>query len=169
MHDERTTCRPHPTRYPVGRSALPRPFRSQFALLSHAWTDVVRVLLVAGARACVVGEKGWTALMAAAAEGHGKIVRELLLALREEGAEGGGEGVDARNQKGCTALIMASRNGFAGVICGCVRCGCRSPAEHNRQRRPTRFLLFVIVVCRFLAMETAVLLSVWAIFLPTPK
>lgn len=88
--------------------------------------DVVRALLVAGARPGVAAEKGWTALMAAAAEGHGKIVRELLLMLafqEEDGAAragraggGGGEGVvDARNNKGCTALIMAARNGYAGM------------------------------------------------------
>lgn len=82
---------------------------------------VARALLVAGARPGAVGEKGWTALMAAAAEGHGKIVRELLLLLAAyekgpKGREGGsGGGVDARNNKGCTALIMASRNGFAGA------------------------------------------------------
>ena len=84
--------------------------------------DVVRALLVAGARPGAVGEKGWTSLMAAAAEGHGKIVRELLLlATQEEKGEGEGNGggggtavIDARNDKGCTALIMASRNGFAG-------------------------------------------------------
>eukprot|EP00752_Nemacystus_decipiens_P002193 g2087.t1 len=89
--------------------------------------DVVRALLVAGARPGDVAEKGWTALMAAAAEGHGKIVRELLLLLacqEEHGAphaRGGeaGEGrgvVNARNNKGCTALIMAARNGFADVV-----------------------------------------------------
>ena len=81
---------------------------------------------MAGARPGVAAEKGWTALMAAAAEGHGKIVRELLLMLacqEEDGAAragraggGGSEGVvDARNNKGCTALIMAARNGYAGM------------------------------------------------------
>lgn len=66
---------------------------------------MVRALLVAGAKPEVVGDKGWTALMAAAAEGHGKVVRELLHTRAD---------VNVRNNKGCTALLMASRNGFSG-------------------------------------------------------
>lgn len=43
--------------------------------------------------------------MTAATEGHGDIVDELV---------GVGADVDARNEQGCTALIMAAHNGYAG-------------------------------------------------------
>lgn len=72
----------------------------------------MRALLVAGADVDTVGDKGWTALMTAAADGHGEIVEELL----DMGAD-----FDVRNEKGCTALIMASRNGFAGATARCCR------------------------------------------------
>lgn len=67
---------------------------------------MVRALLEAGASPSPAGQKGWTALMAAAAEGHSEIAENLLQA----GAE-----VNLSNAKGCTALIMAASNGSEGM------------------------------------------------------
>ena len=67
---------------------------------------MVRALLEAGASPSLSGQKGWTALMAAAAESHSEIADSLLQA----GAE-----VNLSNAKGCTALIMAASNGSEGL------------------------------------------------------
>lgn len=74
--------------------------------------DIVRYLLAAGAPANDVAEKGWTALMTAAAEGHPEVVQDLLAY---------GACIDTRNRNGCTSLIMAASKGRTGECNYCTR------------------------------------------------
>ena len=71
---------------------------------------MVQVLLEAGADKNVAKQDGATALMAAAQNGHLKVVRVLL----EAGAD-----KNAAKQNGATALMMAAVNGYTWKWCGC--------------------------------------------------
>ncbi|XP_032676835.1 ankyrin repeat domain-containing protein 50 isoform X3 [Odontomachus brunneus] len=72
----------------------------------HGYADVVRVLLIAGARADHADCDGWTALRAAAWGGHTQVVTILL----ERGAV-----VDHEDKDGMTPLLVAAFEGHRDV------------------------------------------------------
>jgi ankyrin repeat protein len=102
------------------------------AAKGHA--DVVRLLLVYGADVDAHDNTGTTALMVASRNGHMAVVQQLLMhdihahvqahdddvqvlmvdknrAILSQGAD-----VDAKDNEGCTALIIAAKNGFAEIV-----------------------------------------------------
>ena len=82
-----------------------------FTALLHAskkgHTEIVRMLLAAGAKIDHVDEDGNTALLQASREGHTEIVRMLLAA---------GAKVDHVDKNERTALLLASYKGYADIV-----------------------------------------------------
>jgi ankyrin repeat protein len=77
---------------------------------SRGHEGVVKILLARGADASAVTPNGHTPLMNAAGKGHTSVVALLL-----EG-DGGKEGIDAKNDRGASALHLASAGGPLDVV-----------------------------------------------------
>lgn len=88
----------------------------------HDKTDIVTMLLAAGARADPVNRYGITPLLLACQNGNERVVRALL----KEGAN-----ANALQRGGETALMIASRTGLPGAVEALLEGGARINAEDH--------------------------------------
>jgi ankyrin repeat protein len=91
--------------------------------------EVVSILLGSGADILRRGGAGWTPLINASAWGHMDVVRLLLRAI-------GAQGLDARNDFGCTALWYACFCGHVDVVRALLLAGADHTIANDRGDTP---------------------------------